>query len=54
MRQRWLCFLYWFHSSTVNYHALSIPSVSHDSVSKMISISTVTQFSLMISGSALA
>jgi hypothetical protein len=33
-RQRWLCFLYWFHSSTVNKYALSITSVSRDSIFK--------------------
>jgi len=34
MRQWWLCFLYWFHASIVNYCSLSIPSVSRDSTFK--------------------
>jgi len=34
MREPWLCFLWWFHSSTVNYYSLSIPSVSLDWIFK--------------------
>jgi hypothetical protein len=29
MRQQWLCFLCWFHASTVNLFSLSIPCVIH-------------------------
>jgi hypothetical protein len=32
MRQTWLCFLCWFHASTVNLFSLSIPCVIHDSI----------------------
>ena len=34
MRQRWLCFLSWFHASIANWYLLSIPSVSRDLILK--------------------